>query len=117
MTRRRDGAHRALTPAELLELRLGCAADRTSLFASAADRREAVAALANLDAERSGMDALIEAGPILAELRRRHDPHFDYTDDPKYPATFDAVGCPRCNRAGWVPPWHHGAADAQPVLS
>jgi len=100
-----------LTEAEEIELQLGQASDRASLFASPGDRADAAALFATIDEGRSRMDALIVAGSILAELRRRHGLHFDYTDDPKYPATFDAVGCARCNRAGWRPSWREAAED------
>lgn len=101
MTRYRDSAHHTLTPAEILELRLGCAADRESLFTSAADQRAALAALAELDAGRHDVALLIEEGETFRELRRRHLQHFAHDDDPQYPATFHPVGCARCNPAGY----------------
>ena len=106
-----------LTEAEEIELTVGPPSDRASLFASPGDRADAAALLAIASAGRSPTAALIAAGPILAELRRRHGPHWVGADDLTSPATFDGVRCARCNRAGWVPPWHHGAADARPALS
>ncbi len=104
MTRRRiDGSRRVtLAEAETIELRIGAPPDRQSLFVDAADRRDAAAIDAKLTEGRDLLIALIEAGPVLRELGRRHRLHWrPGLDNRDCPAVFLPTACATCNPLGW----------------
>lgn len=105
MTRLRDGAglDTLSTDAEI-ELRIGLAADRDSVFRSVAARLAARTTLARIDETRDRLSTFLFLTPLLAELNRRHHQHWSPgDDDPRYPATFNAVACDRCNVNGYQP--------------
>jgi hypothetical protein len=99
-------AHRRgpLTTAEVIELRLGCAYDGAAQFATAADRDDARARLAELDAEPGGyMRELMVGSVVLREARRRHDAHDGYRGPRS--GLDDALDCARCNPGHYTPRW------------
>jgi hypothetical protein len=92
-------ARRALSVAEEIELVLGVAPDRASLFASPGERAAARAKLAAVQESRDAFERFLATRPVRDERSRRHRLHwYPGLDDPEYPAVFDWSACPLCPR-------------------
>ena len=94
---RSKAGHRrqSLSEAEEVELLIGQAVDRRSLFADALDYAVARELLDADLAERSAMEHLIKGKAILVELDRRHRPHRSADPDDDY------MACAACNPKGY----------------
>ena len=107
---KRGHARTTLTEEEEVELCIGQAADRRSLFADALDYALARDLLDADLATRDPLTHLINARAILVELARRHDPHWGYgPDDPDY------VECVECNPRQYQPLELRGVSLTPPL--